>query len=209
MNQVVDQFHKHYYTSLNWREDLSWCGVKILKNPLDLFLMQELIWEVRPDLIIETGTAWGGSALFYAHLMDHMGGGEIITIDARVAPYIPASYEPPKHQRITYLVGSSTDPGVVEVVRTMPLVGDKVLVVLDSDHSRDHVAQELRAYSSLVTPGSYLVVEDTNTDLVLEGFGPGPSQAVEDFLRRDQVFVTDEGRARKFGFSFNTWLRRL
>ena len=131
--------------------------------------------------------------------------GEVVSVDIGHWPSRPA------HPRLTYLTASSTDHDVVAQVAERAEGADTVLVVLDSDHSRDHVLAELRAYAPLVTPGSYLVVEDTNINghPVYEAFGPGPMEAVQDFLKERDDFEVDRSR-EKFLFSFNPggWLRK-
>jgi cephalosporin hydroxylase len=206
---VVDSFHRLYYETGEaggtWK-DTRWMGVPIWKCPLDLWVYQELLHELEPDLIIETGTAYGGSSLYLAMLCEAKGRGEVLSIDIGEWPQRPC------HQRLTYHTGSSTDPGLVERIaeRARPL--PTVLVVLDSDHSYDHVLAELRAYSPMVTPGSYVVVEDTNINAhpVYEEFGPGPMEAVQDFLKERDDFAVDHTR-EKLLLTFNPhgWLRRL
>ncbi len=118
----------------------------------------------------------------------------------------------PQHPRITYLVGSSTSPEILEQVKGMIPPSDRVMVILDSDHGRDHVLRELELYSDLVSPGSYMIVEDTNVNghPVLTSHGPGPTEALEEYLRRDRRFVVDRSR-EKFFFTFNPggYLRKV
>lgn len=144
-------------------------GVKVEKLPTDAWMYQELITSVRPDLLIETGTLAGGSAFFFARIMDLLGHGEVLSIDVntwpveRLAPYLGDTPRP-EHPRITYLTGSSTDDDtfsrVLERFDRLPYPAT-VMVVLDSDHSERHVRDELMRYAPLVSVGSYLVVEDT------------------------------------------------
>ncbi len=203
---VAQQFNKLYYDSHVWAEGkTSWLGVPIQKFPTDLWIYQEIIFEERPDVVIETGTANGGSALFFASLFDLVEKGEIVTVD------VEDLKGRPKHNRITYLLGSSTSKEISEQVREMAYGKEKVMVVLDSDHHKEHVLDELRIYSNLVTKGSYLVVEDTNINghPVLTGFGPGPMEAVEEFLKENKHFVVDTSR-EKFRLTANPrgFLRR-
>lgn len=201
---VVDSFHRLYYES-NVFATTSWLGVSALKCPLDLWIYQEIIHDLRPDLIVECGTASGGSALFLAGICDLVGNGRIITIDIEDTPGRP------HHPRVTYLHGSSTSPAVVEQVRRAVAEDDRVLVLLDSDHSKDHVLAELRAYSGFVTAGSYLIVEDTNIGghPVSTDAGPGPMEAVDEFLAENRTFAIDESK-EKFFLTFNPrgYLRR-
>jgi cephalosporin hydroxylase len=207
--RVVDDFHRLYYEAGEaggtWK-DTTFLGVPTWKSPLDLWIYQELLWELRPGLIVETGTAHGGSALYLATLCQTLGHGQVISVDIGEWPDRPA------HPRLTYVVASSTDPRVVAQVAERAAGAGCVLVVLDSDHSRDHVLAELRAYAPMVTPGSYLVVEDTNINghPVYEAFGPGPMEAVQDFLKERDDFEVDRSR-EKFLLSFNPggWLRRV
>lgn len=149
-------------------------------------------------MIIETGTAGGGSALFLASVCDSLDHGNVITID------IEAQKGRPKHKRLRYLVGSSTSDEIVQQVRKGVGRKEKVIVILDSDHHKEHVLNELRIYSRFVTPGSYLIVEDTNINghPVLSSFGPGPMEAIQEFLRDNKNFVVDESR-EKFFLTFN------
>ena len=133
-------------------------GVDAWKCPLDLWIYQEILHELRPALIIECGTAHGGSAGFLASICDLVGTGEIITIDIEAKPGRPV------HPRITYVLGSSTDPEVVATVRARVPTTGNVLVILDSDHSAPHVERELSVYAPMVTVGSYVIVEDTNVN---------------------------------------------
>jgi cephalosporin hydroxylase len=208
--EIVDGFHKLYYDSSvfegTWRNTF-WHGVRIVKCPLDLWVYQELLFDLRPDLIIECGTAHGGSALFLANMCDLLGHGEVVTID------IEERDGRPTHERIEYVRGSTTDPHVVAHVKERIKSGGEksVMVLLDSDHSRDHVFDELRIYSDFVTPGSYLIVEDTNVNghPVEPDFGPGPMEALDDFLKLDRRFTIDHSR-EKFYLTFNPrgFLRR-
>ncbi len=163
-----------------------WLGARALKNPLDLWIYQEIINDTRPDVIVETGTAHGGSAAFLAGICELVGSGEVISIDIE-----PVSPDYPQHSLITYLGGrSSTADEVLAEVRARTK-GKRTMVILDSDHSQAHVAAELKAYGPLVSPGCYLIVEDTNIGLVSRDLLPGPAQAVKTFLAQTQEFETD------------------
>ncbi len=204
---VVARFHRLYYDNYprTW-ENTYFLGVPTLKCPLDLWVYQEMLWELRPDLIVECGTASGGSALYLATLLDLVGTGRVVTVDIEERPGRPS------HDRVEYVAGSSTDPAVTELVASRARGAGRVMVILDSDHSCAHVEQELDLYSPLVTVGSYLVVEDTNVNghPVSPGFGPGPWEAVSAFLDRTDDFVVDESR-EKFFLTFNPrgFLRRV
>jgi cephalosporin hydroxylase len=173
--------------------------------PLDLWVFQEIIYATKPDLIVEAGTYKGGSALYMATLLDAINHGQIVSIDIK-------DMNPPRHSRVTYLIGSSTAPEIVEQVKTMAVGKQRVMVVLDSDHSRDHVLNELKAYSPLVTKGNYLIVEDTNLNghPVHPSIGPGPMEAVTDFLRYNDEYQIDKERERFYiTFNPNGYLKKI
>jgi cephalosporin hydroxylase len=186
-------------------------NVPIEKNPLDLWMMQQIIYETQPEMIVETGTFRGGSALYWAHTLNGMGleNSRVLTVD--IGDYnATAATHPLWKKYVTFFKGSSTDAGIVAEIakRTQ---GRKTLVTLDSDHSMQHVLNELRAYAPLVTKGSYLVVEDTHIDGVptQPDAGPGPLAAVMKFLEETKDFEQDFSR-EAFIMTFNPggWLRR-
>jgi cephalosporin hydroxylase len=203
---IVDQFHRLYYNDPGTWRNTRWLGVPAYKCPLDLWIYQELLEELRPQLIIECGTADGGSAYFLASMCDLLGGGDIVTID------VESKFGRPVHPRITYILGSSIDPEVIAQVRARVPTTGNVLVILDSDHSATHVERELSVYAPMVTVGSYVIVEDTNVNNhpVLPDFGPGPMEAVAAFLDGNDQFVVDQAR-QKYHLTFNPrgYLRRV
>ncbi len=205
MRSIADHFHRQYYESGVWRNTF-WLGVPAQKCPLDLWIYQEILFETRPEVIIESGTDAGGSALFLASICDLIGTGRVVTVDMQDNP------RRPRHPRISYVLGSSVAPETINLVKESIEPSARVLVVLDSDHQKDHVLNEMRAYADMVTPGSYLIVEDTNVNNhpVSEDFGPGPMEAVEEFLESRTDFVPDRER-EKFFLTFNPkgFLRRL
>jgi cephalosporin hydroxylase len=198
-SSLVDQFHRLYYghREQTWGNTF-WLGHRVLKCPLDLWCYQEILYDVRPELIIETGTYQGGSALFLASICDLLGQGKVLTID------VDRREDRPRHPRITYLTGSSTSSAILRQVRQRAKCTPRVLVILDSGHAKNHVLSEMDVYAPLVTPGSYLVVEDTNLNghPVESDHGPGPAEAVAEFLERNDAFVRDESR-EKFLLTFN------
>lgn len=207
--EIVHRFHELYYRRwLSGGSDtvnLSWFGHQLLKCPLDVWLYQELLVRTRPDIVIETGTWCGGSALYVAMILEQIGHGRVITIDIDPKP------DRPEHPRISYLAGSSTDPQIVAQVREA--VGtDRALVILDSDHSAAHVHQELLAYRGFVQVGDYLIVEDSNVNghPVWPDFGPGPMEAIDKFLSETDDFVIDD-RCERFLMTLNPkgYLRRI
>ena len=176
-----------------------WMGIPVVKYPSDILIYQELIFKNKPDFIIETGTSMGGSALFFAHVFDIIGKGQVITIDIK-------DFNPPKHPRITHLIGRSTSTDILNKVREMTN-GKTVMVSLDSDHTRRHVKRELSFYSRLVTRGQYLVVEDSNYSEI--GAHDGPDEAVKWFLEKTNKFKV-EPLENKWIYSCNPggWLRK-
>jgi cephalosporin hydroxylase len=205
---IVERFTETYYDGALFgetRADTHWLGVRADKCPLDLWIYQELITELRPDLIVETGTAFGGSALYLASMCDLIDHGQVLTID------IIEQQGRPAHPRLTYLTASSILPETALEVKQRIQPGATTLFFLDSDHKRDHVLQELRLYAPLVSPGSYIVVEDTilNGHPVSPEYGPGPMEAVEAFLAETDEFEPDK-RREKFYLTFNRkgYLRR-
>ena len=140
----------------------SWMGVPIIQFPADVMATQEVIWATKPDIVIETGVARGGSVLFMASLLELIGNGKVIGVDIDIRPHNRDSIERhPMGQRVTLIEGASADATTVAAVRAQIPSGASVMVVLDSDHSRDHVLAELRCYGPMVTKGCYLVVADT------------------------------------------------
>jgi len=206
---IVRQFTRLYYQTpvpvRTWH-DTRWLGHLVLKTPLDLWNYQEILAERRPDVVLECGTAGGGSALYLASVMDLLGHGRVVSVDLKPNP------DRPPHPRVEYLVGSSTDPAVFARMQAAAAGAERVMVILDSDHSRDHVLDELRLYHPLVTAGDFLIVEDTviNGHPVAPQHGPGPMEALDAFLRETDAFVVDP-RDRKFLMTFNPrgYLRRV
>jgi cephalosporin hydroxylase len=205
--ETVNDFAVRYFEEGNrtWHNTY-WLGTRVLKLPLDLWIYQELLVRERPDVIVESGTFTGGSALYLASICDLIGTGRVITID--IEPWDGAQ---PQHDRITYVRGSSTDPEVIAGVRASIDPEESVMVILDSEHQRDHVLAELRGWSPAVTPGQYLIVEDTmiNGNPVEPGWGPGPKEAVEAFLAETDDFEVDT-YMEKFLFTWHPggYLRR-
>jgi len=191
--EIIDSFHKIYCGSGNWQNTSMWMGKRILKCPNDLFVYQEIIFETRPNLIIETGTAYGATTLFLAQMMDLVG------IDGRVVSVDVADYPGrPIHPKIKYINGSSTRHGVLKQIKDYVRKYDKVMVILDSDHRKNHVLKELRKYMKWTSQGCYLIVEDTNINgnPVRKDFGPGPHEAIEQYMNEDDTFEIDCSREK-------------
>lgn len=191
------------WTRSGWQQrlsyELTWLGIPIIQMPEDLLMMQELIYKLRPDVLVETGTAHGGTAVFYASIMELLGRGRVISIDVEIRKYNRlAILSHPLSRRITLLEGSSTDAATLQKLETLIQPGESVLVALDSNHSLEHVSAELQAYSRLVTPGSYLVVFDGVMAMLTdapggkpEWEGDNPSLAVEQFISSQPQFERD------------------
>ena len=198
--KIILDFNQLYYDSheTTWN-NMKWAGIQLQKNPMDLWVMQEIIFETKPDLIIETGTFRGGSALYYSHIFDIIGKGHVITIDITdVDRYIdeigPDTVT--KHSRITYITGNSIDKDVQNFVLALidKLQFKSIMVILDSDHSTEHVIKELEFYSNLVSIGNYLIVEDTNLNTA--------GKALLLFIENNSNFEVDNSR-EKFMLTFN------
>ena len=167
----------------------SWLGVPTWKEPTDLWVYQHILVELKPDLVIETGTLYGGSALYLASLCELIGAGRVISVDIQHPRSLP------QHARLEYILGSSTAPEVGARIRAEAARANTVMVILDSDHNYEHVLDELRLYSTMVTPGSYLIVEDTLFDFTASAdFRPGPRAATRDFLAENKDFEVDAAR---------------
>jgi cephalosporin hydroxylase len=188
-------------------ENVTWLGKPVWQNVLDLWIIQETIFELRPALLVETGTNRGGSSWFYAQLFDLLDQGKVVTSDIEKMHDL-------SHPRVEYLIGSSTAPEVMERVRVATEAADgPVMVILDSDHSERHVADELALYAPLVTPESYLLVQDGSTDTlpVFRSGRPGPLPAIRRFVRAHPEFQIDRERCDRFPITHHPdgWLRRL
>jgi cephalosporin hydroxylase len=202
---TIKRFHDLYcHESGRTWHNTTWLGVPSFKCPLDLWIYQELIVSLQPGAIVETGTARGGTAYFLASICDMIGEGRVVTVDAE------EKTRRPDHPRITYLTGSSIAPATIQAVSESVAGEGTVMVILDSAHTHEHVLAEMRAYAPLVSEGSYMVVEDTNVNSWSEGYGPGPLEAVRDFLTEDDRFEVDRSQERFF-MTFNPggYLKRL
>lgn len=180
--------------------NFSWMGRPIIQYPQDMIAMQEIIWSVKPDLIIETGIAHGGSLIYYASLMELIGKGEVLGIDIDIREHNRKEIEShPMIKRIKMMQGSSVDSSLVADVRKYAEGKGSVMVCLDSNHTHSHVLDELNFYSPLVTPGSYMVVFDTIVEDLPDNYlpdrawarGDNPKTAVFEFLKTHPEFIID------------------
>jgi len=187
------------YVNSRLTHEVTWMGVPIIQFPQDICMMQELLWKVRPDVIVECGIAHGGSLVFYASLMELMGKGRVIGVDVEIRHHnrLAINNHVMTH-RIELIEGSSIDPQTAQKVKDRIQGAKKVMVVLDSNHSKEHVAQELKIYSDMITEGSYLVAMDGAQALVwdIPLAKPGwrddnPLVAIEEFIKQDKRFVID------------------
>lgn len=176
-----------------------WMGRPIIQLPQDMVAMQEIIWEVKPDLVIECGIAHGGALVYYASILELMGHGSVLGIDIDIRAHNREAIEQhPMFKRIEMIEGSSIAPEIISKVHDIAK-GKKVVVVLDSNHTHDHVMGELEAYAPLVGKGSYCVVMDTTVEDMPEGSFPdrpwdkgnNPKTAVWEYLKKDDRFEID------------------
>lgn len=202
--QTQDWFN----TSLKYEYSyhFTWLGRPIIQYPQDILALQEIIWKIKPDLIIETGIAHGGSLIFLASILELIGNGEVLGIDIDIRKH--NKYEIEKHpmfKRITMIQGSSTDRSIIKKVQKFTKDKKKVMIILDSNHTHKHVLKELKVYSPLVSKGSYLIVFDTIIeDMPQEyiknrpwGTNNNPKTAVNEFLSRNDRFKIDKKTERK------------
>ena len=195
------EYFRWFYEQGVWKR-MHYRGVRILKFPSDLWNYQEIFTERRIDWVIETGTRHGGSALYFADLLQLNGaGGRVITIDVEAGANQVGS-----HPRIDFLVADSGSADVVAAVRAMlPAARGTLFMILDSDHHKAHVLRELAAWTPLLRRGDYLVVEDgcINGHPLRPDFGPGPYEALAEFCAANPAaFERDVAREQKFGFTF-------
>jgi cephalosporin hydroxylase len=195
--QWVAEVSRHKYSY-----HFTWMGRPLIQFPHDLIAMQEIIWRTRPTLIVETGIARGGSLIFYSSMLELIGGDtRVIGVDVDIRAHNRAEIEShPMSRRIDLLEGSSVDENIIKQVFNRAQSHDNILVALDSNHTHEHVLNELNAYSPLVKTGGYLVVFDTVIEDMPADFFPdrpwsrgnSPKTAVAEFLKTNDRFVLDE-----------------
>lgn len=203
-NDELKKAAKHFNEASNkaqYSYNFSWMGRPIIQYPQDMIAMQEIIWRLKPDLIIETGIAHGGSLVYYASLLELIGKGEIVGIDIDIRKHNREEIEKhPMFKRIKMIEGSSVEKETVDQVAALAAGKQTVLVSLDSNHTHEHVLQELEMYAPFVTSDSYLVVFDTIVEEMPDDYLPGrpwkqgdnPKTAVMEFLKSHPEFQIDK-----------------
>lgn len=200
--QALSRIWLREITRYKYAYNFSWMGRPIIQFPQDMIAMQELIWDIKPDLVIETGVAHGGSIIFYASLLELIGnGGKVLGIDIDIRSHNRVEIE--QHsmfKNVQLIEGSSIDKNTFSQVQALAENKKNVLVILDSNHTHEHVLEELKLYSQLVNKGSYLVVFDTlienmPDDVIIDrpwGKGNNPKTAVFEFLTENKRFSIDK-----------------
>lgn len=209
--KVLDLYSKEAFEAISrewvrvgWNQkyqySFSWMGRPVIQLPEDMVRMQEAIFQIKPDVIIETGVAHGGSLIYYSSLCKAMDKGRVVGIDIEIRPHNRAAIEAhPLSDRITLIEGSSTAPEIVAQVKALVKPDESVLVILDSNHTYAHVAEELEVYADIVTPGSYIVATDgIMYDLAdvprgqAEWATDNPTWAARDFALKHPEFVVEQ-----------------
>ena len=217
---TIDRFHNLFYKNPNTIERNRWMGIPTIQNPNDVWITQEILFEVKPDFVVEAGAYMGGSAAMWAMMLREANpSGRVITIDIKDMTS-EARKLPIFKERVDFMLGSSTSPEIVEEVKRR-VAGHPVVVILDSDHRKAHVLNELKAYADIVQKGGYIIVQDSNINghpVVLNSRDwagsyvnqPGPMEALTEFLVADKRFRIDLGRQRlMLTMNPNGYLRRV
>lgn len=201
--------------------NFTWLGRPIIKFPNDIVVMQEIIWDVKPDLIVETGIAHGGSIIFSASMLKLIGSdGQVVGVDMDIRKHNRKEIEEhPMYKRIIMLEGNSVSDEVIRKIRKIAKNKKKVMVILDSNHTHKHVLKELELYAPLVTVGSYLILPDTFIEYFPKGYfsdrpwdvGNNPMTAIREFLSKNDNFIIDKERDKKLLITegFNGCLKRI
>lgn len=224
VNKALQKAATDFNTESNraqYSYNFSWMGRPIIQYPQDMIAMQEIIWQVKPDLVIETGIAHGGSLIYYASLLELIGKGEVLGIDIDIREHNRKEIENhPMFKRIKMIQGSSISYEIIEQVRKYASGKQSILVCLDSNHTHDHVLKELEFYSPLVSLQSYIVVFDTIVEDLPEGYfsqkrpwglSNNPKTAVDEFLAKNDGFEIDTSIDNKLLISVapRGYLRRI
>ena len=205
LKEAAQQFNTES-NKAQYSYNFSWMGRPIIQYPQDMIAMQEIIWDLKPDLIIETGIAHGGSLIYYASLLELIGKGEVLGIDIDIRQHNREQIEAhPMYKRITMLEGSSLSPDIIDQVAVIAHDKETVLVSLDSNHTHDHVLHELHLYAPFVTKNSWIVVFDTIVEDMPDDYLPGrpwkkgnnPSTAVDAFLKNNPNFSIQQEMDQK------------
>jgi cephalosporin hydroxylase len=206
LQKTYQAFHEQVVKA-NYAYNFFWLGIPIIQAPQDLQALQEIIWEVKPDLIIETGIAWGGSIIFNASMLTLLEAcgeikhGEVLGIDIDIREHNKKNIlAHPLSKKITMLEGSSVNKEIIQKVTKFAKNKKKILVMLDSNHAHEHVLAELKAYTPLVSMGSYIIVQDTGVEDLPAGStsdrpwnkGSNPKTAVWEFLKENNNFEIDK-----------------
>ncbi len=188
--------------SYEYSYHFTWLGLPIIQYPQDMIAIQEIIWKTKPDLIIESGIARGGSVIFSSSILEMLGHGKVLGIDIDIRKHNKIAIENhPLFKRIKMIEGSSVDPKIIKKVKSFAKNKKKILVLLDSKHTHEHVLNELRLYSSLVSKGGYIIVFDTMVEDMPKNSFPdkpwgkenNPKTAVKEFLKENKRFKIDNG----------------
>jgi cephalosporin hydroxylase len=192
---VIVQSDRHH-----WSYQWTWLGVPIIQMPPDIVATQEIIWKTKPQLIIETGVARGGSLILYASILELLGEGKVIGVDVEIRAHNRASIEShPLSKRIELIESDALSPTLHEALKEKTKNVERVMVILDSNHTHEHVKRELELFADFVTPGQYLIVADTVVEYIPEqehrprpwGIGNNPATALKEFMSSDSRFELD------------------
>jgi len=210
-----------YADKYKFTYNFTWLGRPIIKFPNDIVVMQEIIWDVKSDLIIETGIAHGGGIIFSASMLELIGGdGQVVGVDIDIRKHNKREIERhPMYKRIIMLEGDSVSEEIVSKIRKIAKSKKRVMVILDSNHTHKHVLKELELYAPLVTVGSYLVLPDTFIEYFPKGYysnrpwdvGNNPLTALREFLSKNNNFVIDKEKVNKSMITeaFDGYLKRI
>ncbi|WP_422749579.1 rhamnosyl O-methyltransferase [Mycobacterium sp. WMMD1722] len=198
-----EEYHKWYYNTFVWNKT-TWLGIETWKSVSDMWNYQEILFDLKPALIIEFGSNRGGSALFFAHVMQRIGAPfKVLSVDISHQRLDPAAMAEPD---IEFIESSSTEPAIaLRIEQLKKEYPGTIFAILDSDHSKEHVLAEMKLLRPLLASGDYLLVEDScvNGHPVLPGWGPGPYEAIETYEQEfPDDYTHDVEREKKFGFTF-------
>lgn len=199
---AAEEYLKWYFGNLVWQQT-KWLGVNCWKSVTDLWNYQEILFDVKPSLVVEFGTRHGGSAVFYASIMRLIGQPfKVFSADISLSALDP---EARRYPEIEFVESSSTEPAIAERIRQLKAeYPGKIFAILDSDHTKDHVLAEMKILRPLLSAGDYLLVEDScvNGHPIMPGFGPGPYEAIEAYEREfPNDYIHDYEREKKFGWT--------